>query len=190
MKINYKPFWFSGLGVVTILVVLAREAMGYGDPPSCTPSCGPWVCASVGSVNNPGGLTTTNESTYVYGSAGIPSLTNTTFNDGQESQTCTRSDCVTYTTYASVIYTATNWWVPAIPATFTTNGTFIFTNEVQGFPEGSVCTNFTAVTNAGTLTVIVTNGPPVDPDNYDGLATFTNGMSLYVFEPKPTSDVP
>lgn len=91
----------------------------------------------------------------------VPALTNTTFNSGQKNEICTNSDCSVSTNYSGISYYATNWWQPPIPSIFTTNGTFIYTNVVMGISDDSGCPTPTAITNAGTFTVVVTNSPPI-----------------------------
>jgi hypothetical protein len=113
-------------------------------------------------VNNPGTLSATNATICVGGSVSTPSLTNTTFNNGLKTQTCTDNCGYYWPNNQSITYTATNWWEPIRPnqATFPTNGTYIFTNKVRGITTDQDCPSPTAITNAGMFTVTVIASAP------------------------------
>jgi len=144
------------------IAAIGWAVMARADNP-CIPTttnCGPWSCTT-GSVNNPGTLSRTNDTICVGGSSGA-TLSGTTFNYGQKTEGCS-DDCGNFFTYGPYpfTYTATNWWEPPIPATFTTPGTFTFTNKVQGLSTDYDCSQSTQPVVAGTLQVLVISATPV-----------------------------
>jgi hypothetical protein len=168
MNSNSKPRWFSILGAIGILFAFEQLAMGYSSPPSdtsssppCDTSCGGWNCISTGSVNNPGGLTRTNDTIYVGSGVSVPALINTTFYTGQKTQVCTNCHGYISANSPQITYTATNWWEPPLPAIFTNAGTFSFTNIVEGITTDSDCPSPTAPVIVGTFTIKVIDSPPV-----------------------------
>lgn len=181
MNSNSKLLRVAVLSAIGALLMTEQLAIGYPNPPSCQTGYSDWQCLSVGSVDNPGGLTETSETICIHGTAVVPSLTNTTFNPGWKMQLYTNSDCSTSTnTYPIESYQATNWWEPPIPDVFTSSGIFFFTNKVQGISGDSNCPAPTAITNAGIFTVTVPDLPPVivtEPVDQTGLVgsnvTFT-----------------
>jgi hypothetical protein len=130
-------------------------------------------------------LTFTNETICVGGSVSAPSLAYTTFNNGQKIQYC-NNNCGSYwTNTQSITYTATNWWVPPLPAIFPNAGTFSFTNKVKGITTDSDCPFSTATVIVGTFTVTVSTTTSISqqPTNQTviagGIANFSvtaNGL--------------
>ncbi len=160
MNTNFKPRRLAVLGAIVILLNFEPLVWGY-SPPSCgTTYCDSWYCVSNGSVNNPGGLTKTNEIGYVGCGVSTPALTNTTFNNGLKAQSC-QNDCRAWTNSQPVTYTPTNWWQPPLPAVFTNTGTFCYTNKVKGITADTNCPSPTATVIVGIYTVTVTNSRPL-----------------------------